>query len=191
MTVLGSASRYLFQSILLVPEADLSAPTPCSDWNLGTLLLHVQASLEHFTDVLMACEAPGAASPESETDPGTDSVATIRARIVDLLVAWTSAPAANRWCEVGDRILPAEIVVCTAAIEMVLHAWDISQACKADRPIPAELASDLLDVSPPLAAAGAANQAFTGPLDVSITATPGERLLALFGRRGLIAGTAE
>jgi hypothetical protein len=30
--------------------------------------------------------------------------------------------------------LPAKIVVYVAAIEMALHAWDIVQACRTDRP---------------------------------------------------------
>jgi hypothetical protein len=66
---------------------------------------------------------------------------------------------------------------------MVLHAWDIAQACRIDRPIPSEVASALLWVSPPLAEAGLAGHVFAEPLASATTATPSDRLLALFGRQ--------
>lgn len=183
MTVLANATRYLFRSILLVRHVDLSAPTPCPDWDLRGLLRHVRTSLEHVTDMLAVQEIHNAAGSDPKREAGTDPVASIRAGIVDLLLAWTSVPTADRWCEVWGRTLPARIVVYVAALEMVLHAWDIAQACGTDRPIPTDLASALLRVSPPLAQAGVAGHAFAKPIAVSTTATPSDRLLALFGRR--------
>ncbi|MFE9328745.1 TIGR03086 family metal-binding protein [Nocardia sp. NPDC052278] len=184
LSLLGSATRYFFQSILLVRGADLSAPTPCSDWNLDQLLRHVGVTLGYLTDVLAAQGREAADVSEPEADPSADPVAVLRGRIVDLLVAWTSIPETDRWSHVADRLLPRKIVAHVAAIEMVLHAWDIAQACKVDRPIPADLASVLLRVSPGLVEAGVADHAFGKPLEFSMTAAPGERLLALFGRQG-------
>ncbi|WP_328603534.1 maleylpyruvate isomerase family mycothiol-dependent enzyme [Amycolatopsis sp. NBC_00345] len=152
-TALGGAARYLARSVRLVRAADLSAPTPCPGWDLGRLLGHVRSSLADLTEVLTGC------SPLD--GPDADPVAAVRARTVDLLVAWAVAPRAG-WCQVGDRRVRPEIVVYTAAAEMVLHAWDISRACGADHPIPAELATSLLDVSPPLAAV--AGRVFAAPL---------------------------
>jgi hypothetical protein len=123
----------------------------------------------------------------SGTEPGaadgSDPVAALRTGIVDFLLASTSLPTAGRWCEIQGRSLPAKIVVYVAAIEMVLHAWDIAQACRIDRPIPSELASALLCVSPPLAEAGLAGHVFAEPLASATTATPSDQLLALFGRK--------
>ncbi|QYN25637.1 TIGR03086 family metal-binding protein [Amycolatopsis sp. DSM 110486] len=177
-SVLGSAARYLLRSVLLARDADLSARTPCPDWNLGDLLRHVRASLEDLTGVLIASEPPYARGPEPDAEP----VAAIRARLVDLVVAWAFVLPGDRWCEVGDRRVQAEIVVYTAATEMVVHGWDISQSCGAQHLIPAELARSLLAVSRPLVEAGAGVRAFATSLSSPATATPGERLLALFGR---------
>src|SRR6516165_1000705 len=52
LSVLAEATRYLFQSLLLVRAADLSAPTPCQDWDLRRLLGHVRSSLADVADVL-------------------------------------------------------------------------------------------------------------------------------------------
>jgi uncharacterized protein (TIGR03086 family) len=185
LSVLSGATRYLFQSILLIRGTDLSAATPCQAWDLRRLLRHIHASLQQLTDLL----AVRAAAADVETDaarrPETNPVAALRVAIVDLLLAATSLPTAGRWCEIEDQVLPAETVVYVAAIEMVLHAWDIAQACRTHHPVPADLASALLGVAPPLAMAGLAQHVFAEPAEVPTDATPSDHLLALFGRRRL------
>ncbi|MGO9926129.1 MAG: TIGR03086 family metal-binding protein [Mycobacterium sp.] len=183
LSVLAEATRYLFGSILLVREANLSAPTPCPDWDLRHLLRHVRVSLADVADVLAVRDFDAVPGPGRSPAAGADPVAALRAGIVDLLLASTSLPTAGRWCEIRGRSLPAKIVVYVAAIEMVLHAWDIAQACRADRPIPSDLASALLGVASPLAEAGLAGHVFAQPLAAPTTATPSDQLLALFGRQ--------
>jgi uncharacterized protein (TIGR03086 family) len=183
LPVLAEATRYLFQNLLLVREADLSAPTPCPDWDLRRLLCHVRTSLADAADVLGAHDFDrGSERAAAGADP-SDPVAALRAGIVDFLLASTSLPTAGRRCEIRGRSLPAKIVVYVGAIEMVVHAWDIAQACRTDRPIPSDVASALLWVSPPLAEAGLAGHVFAEPLASPTTATPSDQLLALFGRR--------
>jgi uncharacterized protein (TIGR03086 family) len=183
LSVLAEATRYLFQSLLLVREADLSAPTPCEDWDLRRLLRHVRTSLADVADVLAARDFDEGFGPRPRAAAGFDPVGALRAGIVDFLLASTSLPTAGRWCEIQGRSLPAKIVVYVGTIEMVLHAWDIAQACRIDRPIPADIASALLWVSPPLAQAGLAGHVFAEPVASPITATPSDQLLALFGRQ--------
>ncbi len=181
LPVLADATRYLFRSLLLVREADLSAPTPCEDWDLHRLLRHVRTSLADVADVLGVREFDAESGPSPAA--GTDPVGALRNGIVDFLLASTSLPTAGRSCEIRGRSLPAKIVVYVGAIEMVLHSWDIAQACRTDRPIPSDLALALLGVSPPLAEAGVAGHVFAKPLAASTTATPSDQLLALFGRQ--------
>ena len=147
------------------------------------LLRHVRTSLSDVADVLAVRDLDRGSGPGPTPAAGSDPVAALRAGIVDFLLASTSLPTAGRWCEVQGSPLPAEIVVHVGAIEMALHAWDIAQACRTDRPIPADLASALLWVSPPLAEAGLAGHVFAEPVAAPATAAPGDRLLALFGRR--------
>jgi uncharacterized protein (TIGR03086 family) len=181
LSVLAEAARYLFQSILLTRDTDLSTATPCPDWNLRRLLRHIHTSLVQFTEMLAVQEF--SIDPDWRLRAQTDPVAVLRAGIVELLLAATSLPIVGRWCEIWGRTLPAKIVVSAAATEMVLHAWDVAQACSIDRPIPADLASALMRVAPPLAEAGVAERVFAQPVTVSDTATSSDQLLALFGRR--------
>ena len=175
LSLLAEASRYLFGSMLLVREADLSAPTPCLGWDLRRLLRHLHSSLADVTDVLVMRDV--------HARPDTDPVVAVRDGVVDLLLAATSLPTAGRRCEIAGRPVAAKIVVYVGALEMVLHAWDIAQACRAGRASPSELAAALLRISPPLAQAGLAGHVFAEPLPAPRSATPGDQLLALFGRR--------
>lgn len=177
--MLTEAARYLFQNLLLVREADLAAPTPCPEWDLRRLLQHIRASLAEVAGVLAARDVDEGTRPTGDADP----VGAVRAAIVDVVLASTSLPTGRRWCGIQGRRLPAKTVVHVGAIEMAVHAWDIGQACRIDRPIPSEIASALLWVSPPLARAGLAGRVFADPLPAPATATPSEQLLALFGRR--------
>jgi uncharacterized protein (TIGR03086 family) len=182
LSILGGAARYLFQSILSVRDTDLSAATPCHAWDLRQLLCHIRASLQDLTDILalreLDVDMDTAVRPLAETN----LVAALRIGIVDLLLAAAALPSVGRFCEIWGRVLPARTVVHVAAIEMVLHAWDISQACRTDHPIPVDLASTLLAVAPPLAEAGLARQVFAKPTGLATAANPSEQLLALFGR---------
>lgn len=179
LSVVSGATRYLLRSILLVRDTELSAPTPCRDWDLRHLLRHICASLHQLTDVLAD------RGRATDTGPETNLVDALRIRTVDLLLGAMSLPTAGRWCEIGDRIVPARTVVDVAAIEMALHGWDIAQACRMDRPVPADLAATLLKVAPPLAEAGLAERVFAAPVELLPTATPSDQLVALFGRRRL------
>ncbi|OBA77044.1 TIGR03086 family protein [Mycobacterium sp. 1554424.7] len=183
LLVLAEAARYLFRSLLLVREADLSAPTPCPDWDLRGLLAHVRTSLAEVADVLAARDLDNASEGAAADGDPSDPVAALRAGIVDFVLASTVLPTADRLCQIQGRALPAKTVVYVGAIEMVLHAWDIAQACRTDLPIPPDVASPLLWVSPPLAEAGLAGHVFAAPLAAPATATPSDQLLALFGRR--------
>jgi uncharacterized protein (TIGR03086 family) len=188
LSLLAEATRYLFGSILLVRETDFPAPTPCPDLDLRRLLRHLRTSLAEVTDVLAVREFRGGSDLDTRPAGGADPVGALRAGIVDFLLASTSLPTAGRWCQIDGRCLPAKIVVHVGAIEMVLHAWDIAQACGANRPIPSDLASALLGISPPLAEAGLAGHVFAEPLAAPAAATPSDQLLALFGRQPIGPG---
>jgi uncharacterized protein (TIGR03086 family) len=188
LSLLAEATRYLFGSILLVRETDFPAPTPCRDWDLRRLLRHLRTSLADVTDVLAVRGFHEGSDLDTDPALGTDPLAALREGIVDFLLTSTSLPTAGRWCQIEGRCLPAKIVVYVGVIEMVLHAWDIAQACRADRPIPSDLASALLRVSPPLAEAGLAGHLFAEPLAAPTAATPSDQLLALFGRQPIGPG---
>ena len=70
------------------------------------------------------------------------------------------------------------------SLEIAVHGWDVAQACGADRPLPAALALDLLDLLPLLVDDADRPARFADPVDVPLHARPSTRLLAALGRPG-------
>ena len=64
-----------------------------------------------------------------------------------------------------------------------MHGWDVAQACGVDRPLPAGLALELLDVVPLFVGADDRPGRFAERVDVPVHARPSTRLLAATGRR--------
>ena len=69
------------------------------------------------------------------------------------------------------------------ALEIAVHGWDVARACGEDRPIPAELAEQLLDLLPVLVTDADRVERFAAPIAVPPSAGPGDQLVARLGRR--------
>jgi len=122
-----------------VDDAVLGRPTPCSAWTLDALLDHMGDALDAFT------EAAAGWVDVRRAAPAPDRVAALQDRACALLGAW--AQAVPEAVTVGDRAVPASLVVATAALEITVHGWDVGQATGRGTPIPSRLAHDLLPVA--------------------------------------------
>jgi uncharacterized protein (TIGR03086 family) len=84
---------------------------------------------------------------------------------------------------VADRELRSDLLAAAGSLEIAVHGWDVAQACGVDRPLPAALALELLEVVPLLVSDADRPRRFAEPLDVPRGAPAGTRLLAALGRR--------
>jgi uncharacterized protein (TIGR03086 family) len=100
----------------------------------------------------------------------------------DWTVDWAAAHAGGN-VSVGGRQLTPRVLTSTGALEIAVHGWDVSVACGAERPLPASLALELLQLAPRLVAPMDRPSRFGQPLPVAPSAPPGVRLLAFLGRR--------
>jgi len=174
LELLESAAGYALASTALVTPQLLSRPTPCAAWEVATLLDHVSDS----TDVLH--EAIGT----MPVAPGrSDPVRRVRAKLLALLAATASAGPADRPIAIWDRELAPSIVAITGAIEVTVHGWDIAVACRANRPVPAGLATVLLATAPLLVPSHARPGLFADPVRLRDPAGPGDELVAFLGRQ--------
>jgi uncharacterized protein (TIGR03086 family) len=98
-----------------------------------------------------------------------------------LLGAWAQLPG-TRPVAVRDRELRSDLLAAAGALEIAVHGWDVARACGVDRPLPAALAVDLLDVVPLLVGDADRPGRFAERVDVPPGAGPGTRLLAAVGR---------
>lgn len=177
--LLERAMGYTLGSLQLVTSRDLGRRTPCADWDLRELLLHMTDSLDALHEAADTGHVGMLAAGSPAAGAG-DLVEGLRDRACQLLGAWTST--ADTDVEISDLALTAGLVASTGALEVCVHGWDVAAACLVDRPIPATLARDLLDVAFVVVTDTDRPHRFARPRPVSADASASTRLLAWLGR---------
>jgi uncharacterized protein (TIGR03086 family) len=180
VALLERAINYTLGSLHLVTPQAMSHPTPCREWDLRALLGHMNDSLtalHEAIDVGRVDLDPAA----GDADPAVDPVAALRNRACRLLGAWTNADSPDV-ISIAGCPLTSSIVTSAGAVEVAVHGWDVAQACGRDRPIPALLAEEMLELSPLFVTDADRPARFAAPVAVSPLATPGDRLIAFLGR---------
>jgi uncharacterized protein (TIGR03086 family) len=185
VVLLERAMGYTMGSLALVNPAAMRDPTPCRGWDLRTLLLHMNHSLATMHEAIAHgyLGIDDFAGPDALlTDPRTDPVAALEERGALMLRAWADASDPSDVSVAGHPV-SSGIVAAAGAIEVAVHGWDVSAACRADRPIPPVLADELHDLCLVLVGDGDRPLAFAPTVEVPPTAAPSDRLLGFLGRR--------
>ena len=186
--LLAGAISYALGVCALIGPGEMALPTPCAEWDLGMLLAHLGQSMADLETGLRT----GGLVLDYPPDPGAgDPVELIRDRAAELLWAARGSSGSGRFVAVGGLPMPAGLVACTGAVEIAVHGWDVSAARgRAGRgvvqPIPAALASRLLELCPLLVAGR--EGLFAVPVEVPARASPGDRLVGYLGRAPLGPG---
>jgi len=185
VAVLERAVAYTLGSLALVTPDVLARPTPCRHWDLYDLLEHLHDSmsaLQEAVEVGRVDTSPAAAVG--------DVILLVRAQAIRLLGTWANAddPAAVAVASAlpssgGDSLMTAPLVAGAGAIEVTVHGWDVARACGRQRPIPDELADELLDLAVLFIRTRDRPGRFGPPIGLPVDATAGDRLLAFLGRR--------
>ena len=181
--LLERAVGYTRGSLQLAVGADLDSATPCDRWTLLDLLQHMNDSLAAFTEAAEIGYVD--LVPVRCADPATRLVDRLKGRACALVGAWARQPGPGD-VAVGDLVLRSDLAAAAGSLEIAVHGWDVAQACGVDRPLPAALALDLLDVVPllvPRAEQHDHPRRFAERVDVPLHARPSTRLLAAVGRR--------
>jgi uncharacterized protein (TIGR03086 family) len=176
VAVLERSISYALGSLNLVTPALLVRPTPCPRWDLRDLLHHFSDSMAALQEAAECGEVALAPQPD-----GDAVIGETRDRAVQLLGAWANGPSTSA-VRVDAAPLTAPIVAGAGAIEVAVHGWDVARACGTDRPIPAGLADELLDLAVILLRTPHRAGRFAGPLTPPPGAVPSTRLLAFLGR---------
>ncbi|MEU4240768.1 TIGR03086 family metal-binding protein [Actinoplanes sp. NPDC026619] len=176
VAVLERAVAYCLGSLSLVTPALLTSPTPCGRWDLRALLTHLIDSMAALREAAETGRVTLTAPP-----PAAGVIPLARDQAVLLLGAWVSARD-NSAVRVEHAALSAPLIAGAGAIELTAHGWDIAHACGRPRPIPPDLADELLDLAVVLIHPADRPGRFARPLPPSPGAAPGDRLLAFLGR---------
>ena len=179
--LLDRAIGYALGVVAAVTPELLSRPTPCGDWDLRRLLEHLNdalAALHEAADRGLVGLDPAVAGAAAG-----DPIEAFRDRANRLRGAWTDAVRDDRVVVVAGLPLTAGVVAGAGAVEIAVHAWDVARACGQRRPIPHDLAADLLAICPLLVPATARDPQFAARVTVPPSASPSDHLVALLGRQ--------
>jgi uncharacterized protein (TIGR03086 family) len=180
VALLERAVGYALGQLHVVTMADLSRPTPCADWDLRGLLLHLDDSLAALQEALTVrhVDPPGPVYGPAES--AVALVGALRGRACRLLGALAEAGDDLVW--VGGFPVPASVVTSAGAVDVAVHGWDVARACGRAQPIPAQLAGDMLEISRLLVGADDRPARFAAPVPVPREAAASDRLIGYLGR---------
>lgn len=185
IALLERALCYTLGQLHAVTSADLACPTPCPEWDLRGLLMHMDDSLIALQEALdlawVDTEACGAAEPAyGPADSAISLVGRLRGRASLLLGALAEASEGIVW--VGGLPVPKSIVTSAGAVDVAVHGWDVARACGRPQPIPEPLAAEMLEISPLLVTWADRPRLFAAPVAVPPVASASDRLVAYLGR---------
>jgi uncharacterized protein (TIGR03086 family) len=191
VALLERSMSFTLGGLLLVTPAALTNPTPCAEWDLRDLLLHMNESLQALHEAIAVGHleldptADISVARADYGDPYIDPVATLKRRACTMVGAWVCADDARGpgTITVAERSLTTEVVAAAGAVEVAVHGWDVARACGADRPVPPSLAEELLALCAVFVDDGDRPHRFGSAVRADPAAAAGDRLVALLGRR--------
>ena len=185
VALLERALGYALGQLHAVTSADLARPTPCPQWDLRGLLMHMDDSLIALQEALdLACVGPaasdGAEPAYGPADSAISLVGGLRGHASRLLGALAEAGEELVW--VGGFPVPMSIVTSAGAVDVAVHGWDVARACGRVQPIPERLATEMMRISPLLVSCADRPALFAAPVPVPDLASASDRLVAYLGR---------
>ena len=179
--LLERSLSYTRAGLVLCPDADHHARTPCAGWDLSALLAHMEESLDAIVEL-----ATGSLSlvPSGPDRGVAGRVERLQLKACEMLATWSrETPAASGGSVlVHNRVAPTPLLLTASSLEIAVHGWDVHQSIGSDQPLPASLAAALLPVVPHVVDP----RHFASPIPPEPGSDPSTSLLGLVGRSGLV-----
>jgi len=161
-------------------------PTPCAEWTVHDLVVHIVGGLMMFGTLARGDTLPAGDQPGDLL--GDDALAAYDRAAGVARAGFGSAGAAERLMALPVGSVPGEAALSVALADLTVHGWDLATATgqAADIPEPFLGITDQLlrgVIDPDLRRPDGRIPLFDPPLPVGETATPTERLVAFTGRR--------
>ena len=181
VALLERAVDYTRGRLALVTPEYFGARTPCRQWNLATLLAHMEDSLDAFAEASQGVVGP------VRLPIGEPRLQRLRAKACHLLGSWAAADVSR--VRIGDRQLDAATLLAAAALEVAVHGWDVGSAVGEPANLPDALAVDLWPVAARLVTPDVRPGRFDDPVGLGSGGakyapdpSPGQELLQFLGR---------
>ncbi|OAH09308.1 TIGR03086 family metal-binding protein [Streptomyces jeddahensis] len=180
--LLAVAAARAVPVVRAIADDQLTAPTPCADYDVRELLNHLFHVVVQFQELAAKKPADFGSTPD-HVGAGGDWRERFAEETERLVAAW-SAPGAEEGTT-GAMSLPARTVGCMVLLDLTVHVWDLARATGQEyRPDPAAtgVLQTLGDAVAEMAPTARKMGLFADPVPVPDGASDFERLLGETGR---------
>lgn len=179
--VLPEAGRAVAAAIRAGADADLSAPTPCHDWDLRTLAKHFVGTTGAFVragrDRALDPDDPWGSSAQLDE---ADWSGQLAGQVEAMAEAWSDPGAWDG--SVEGAPMPAMAIGELGFIELMLHGWDVARAAGQPLEVSDAVGAELLRCLEPTLEQGRQMDVYADPVEVPADASALDRALGLAGR---------
>lgn len=181
-TLFKEAVTQAGQCLPHITSTDLSNATPCSEWDLKALLNHMVYELLWVPDVVSGKTLAEIGNVYDGDVLGDDFHAAWEKAVRTAFNAVDGANlTATAHLSYGD--VTNEYYITEAAIDVLIHGWDVAQSIRCNMIMKPELAEAAYQATSPKKEGLKASGLFADPIKVADTATAQTKLLALVGRK--------
>jgi uncharacterized protein (TIGR03086 family) len=166
-----------------VREGQWNDPTPCTDWDVRTLVNHVAVE-QLWVPPLVAGSTVADVGDRLDGDQlGADPVAAWDAALEASLAAFGGAGALEGTVTLSRGEMPTSDYCWEMTTDALIHSWDLARGIGADDTLDAELVDLVYERTLPFVDELQKTGMFAPPVPVPDDAPPQTKLLAIFGRR--------
>lgn len=129
LDVLSRADRRLVELVAPLTSSELALPTPCTGWNVRSLLSHTVASIDAFAAAVDGGDGPTEAELFSGTDIlGSDPQAVVERSVERSQRAWATVTDWQRPVTSVLGEMPAAQAIGIVTYSTLIHSWDLAVA---------------------------------------------------------------
>jgi uncharacterized protein (TIGR03086 family) len=182
MVLFRRAADGFGRQVHAVAEAQWHDPTPCTDWDVRTLVNHVTVE-QLWVPPLIDGSSVGDVGNRFDGDLlGDDPAATWDAAVRASLAAFGAPGALATTVSLSSGERPADEYCWEMTTDALIHSWDLARGIGADETLDSELVDLVYERTLPIAEHLHETGLFAPPVAVSADAPLQTKLLALFGR---------
>jgi uncharacterized protein (TIGR03086 family) len=170
------------RTVANVDSSQFGRPTPCTDWDVRTLLNHLILWTSYSLEARANDESVGQELMDRDFAGAPGFAAGYRAQLDRALAAWADPATWERSLNVMGSPMPSGDVAALNIAEMVLHGWDLAAATGLQYTVSEPAAAAALRAVEANADLFRQYKGFADPVEVPPTASVLDRVLALSGR---------
>ena len=180
-SLLRDAIPKTYQLVLGITSPQWQAPTPCEGMDVAGLVTHLVGGLEAFALVPAAGGSTDAPELSLDIEDAALAYATACERF---LAAWSTEGALEHEYEMPWGSTPGSFLMGFMVIEQVTHGWDLARATGQTPAYDDALVEATLQLARSYGDESIRVPGMFGPVvEISVDATPIDRLVAFLGRR--------